>query len=235
MTPTLLIALFVVLAMTLFLLRVLGANHAAPRPVAPPRAPRAAGAASSSRPQPRAQATAQISTAPARQAPSRERMRDRYLAARFPSLFRCCEELKDTRRVIKAARLFFEEDRLDRAHELLDMAITQSPGEERLRLAQLEIAFLERDGVVFTRLARAYRDAHPGSSDWDEVVRLGAAIAPAEALFARSGDAPGHRHYGPWPEMPNWIEASWDLTSEVLAADLHRALVMPAPVLRRAA
>jgi hypothetical protein len=40
--------------------------------------------------------------------------------------------------------------------------------------------------------------------------------------------------------MPNWIQASWDLTSEVLASDFHRAIAGAVPAnhalaLRRAA
>ena len=33
-----------------------------------------------------------------------------------------------------------------------------------------------------------------------------------------------HDHYGPWPDLPNWIQANWDLTAEVVAVDFHRIL-----------
>lgn len=161
---------------------------------------------------------------------ARDRVRDRYLAARFPSLFRECGELADTGRVVKAARLFFEEDRLDLAYELLGLAIRQFPGDEALRLAQLEIVFLARDATQFAGLAAAFRSSHPHSSHWDEVARLGHAIAPSVPLFGGDGSLQAGSRYGPWPEMPNWIEASWDLASDVLASDFHRAMTRPAPI-----
>lgn len=157
----------------------------------------------------------------------RDRIRDRYVSARFPNIFRRCSDLEDTRRVITAARLYFEEDRLDHAHELLDLAIIQSPEDGRLRLAQLEIAFLERNPERFTAHALAYREKHPKAREWEQVARLGNVIAPSEPLFGGVTYLATHAHYGPWPEMPNWIEASWDLTSELLAADFHRAMTRP--------
>jgi hypothetical protein len=151
------------------------------------------------------------------------RIRDRYAAVRFPGVFSGTREKPD--RVIEAARLYFEEDKFDRAQELLALAIARSPREPRLRLAQLEIAFLMREGTLFTRLADEFRGLNREHAAWPDVARLGRAIAPAEALFgAESTGRDIHEHYGPWPHMPNWIQASWDLTSEVLASDFHRAM-----------
>jgi hypothetical protein len=56
-------------------------------------------------------------------------------------------------------------------------------------------------------------------------MRLGRAVAPDEPLFTAGAGARPHEHYGPWPNLPNWIQASWDLTAEVLAADFHRAML----------
>jgi hypothetical protein len=89
--------------------------------------------------------------------------------------------------------------------------------------------------VLFTELATDFRRAYPTRGEWHEVARLGRALAPSEELFGKStGTRPGG-HYGPWPDMPNWIQASWDLTSEVLAADFHRAITRaPVPVVASA-
>lgn len=154
----------------------------------------------------------------------RTKLRDRYIAARFPGMFRGTAGMRDTDQVIKVARLYFEEQKIERAQELLDLAISLSPSAKLLRLAQLEISFLGRDGAVFTKLARAFRTTHPDSPEWADVSRLGHAIAPGEELFGANPGERSHEHYGPWPDMPNWIQASWDLTSEVLAADFHRAI-----------
>ena len=127
--------------------------------------------------------------------------------------------------MIQAARLCFEEERYDQGDELLQMAIEQSPEAEALRLAQLEFTFLRRDARRFVCLASDLRQALPDSGSWHEIARLGRALAPTESLFVTAARKPTNDHYGPWPEMPNWIRASWDLTAEVLAADFHRAMV----------
>jgi len=41
-----------------------------------------------------------------------------------------------------------------------------------------------------------------------------------------------HEHYGPWPDLPNWIQANWDLTAEVIASDFHRILKQRAQTTR---
>jgi len=152
------------------------------------------------------------------------RNRDRYIAARFPCAAQSSEDLDNIERVIKASRLMFEEDKADRAIEFLALAVQRNPDDESLGLAQLEIAFLMRDGATYRALASAFRQRHPASTTWSEIARLGRAIAPRDALFSVVAGARAHAHYGPWPDMPNWIQASWDLTSEVLASDFHRGM-----------
>jgi hypothetical protein len=149
---------------------------------------------------------------------------DRYVAARFPTLARCAADLRDPARVTAGARLFFEERKTDRAFELLALAIAQCPGHEGLKLARLEIAYLMREPQTYVALASEFRQAHAASPAWIEVCRLGRALKPDEKMFGARQANRAHDHYGPWPHTPNWIDASWDLTSEVLAVDYHRAM-----------
>lgn len=155
----------------------------------------------------------------------RTRIRDRYVAARFSGLLRDAGELQDAAKVIKAARLYFEDDNGVRADELLKLAVAAQPHEPRLWLARLEILFLRRDAERFIDAARAFNRAHPTVEAWAEVARLGRALAPAEMLFRNRDGATGpDESYGPWPNTPNWIEAPWDLTAEVAGADFHRRM-----------
>jgi hypothetical protein len=151
------------------------------------------------------------------------RIRDRYIAIRFEGIARSSADLADAARVIKSARLEFEEGSPETALELLELAIEQNYREPSLWLAELEIAFLMRDGPHFTETAREFREAHPDSDKWEEINRLGHALMPEEALF-RESERRANAHYGPWPDLPNWIGAPWDLTAEVQAADFHMAL-----------
>jgi len=152
------------------------------------------------------------------------RIRDRYIGARFPGVARSASDLESVEHVVKCARLYFEDGQPAAALELLDMAIEQDSRAEGLWLAQLEILFLARDAARFIECARAFRALHAGSAQWSEVARLGHAIAPNEALFGAKDGPRDHEHYGPWPDLPNWTQANWDLTSEVLAADFHRLM-----------
>ena len=142
--------------------------------------------------------------------------------------------------MIKVARHCFEEGNLDRANELFALAIPSSPDALALRLARLEIAFLARETGLFRSLAREMHASHPSITEWKDIARLGRALAPDEPLFAAQPGDRGHDQYGPWPDMPNWIQASWDLSNEVMASEFHRALSVRAaqdlgPALDRAA
>jgi hypothetical protein len=154
----------------------------------------------------------------------RRKIRDRYISARCPGVARSAADLESADKVIKSARLYFEEDEPAAALELLDLAIQEIPHESSLRLARLEILFLTRARDAFVASARAFRDDHPAHGAWSEIERLGRAIAPGEALFGGVVASRDHEQYGPWPHLPNWIQASWDLTAEVVAADFHRAM-----------
>ena len=152
------------------------------------------------------------------------RIRDRYIGARFPGVARSSADLESPSRVVKAARLYFEDGQVDTALELLDVAIEQDSRAEALWLAQLEILFLGRNAPRFVETARAFRAMHPASDAWTEVARLGRALTPKEGLFGIASGPRDHDHYGPWPDLPNWIQANWDLTAEVVASDFHRIL-----------
>jgi len=154
----------------------------------------------------------------------RRRIRDRYVGARFPGVARGGADLEHADRVIHAARLYFEDGQGHTALELLELAIAQSPKEPALRLARLEILFLERDAGGFARAARDFLEAHPDNEAWHEIARLGRSLVPGDALFGDPAAPRDHEHYGPWPHLPNWIRASWDLTAEVTAAEFHGAM-----------
>jgi hypothetical protein len=155
----------------------------------------------------------------------RRKIRDRYISTRFPGVAQCSTDLESAERVIKAARLYFEEERNDESLELLELAIEECPRETSLWLARLEILFLSRDAAGYVATARDFRAAHSADAEsWAEICRLGRALAPEETVFGARCGPREHEHYGPWPHTPNWIQAPWDLTSEIAAADFHRAM-----------
>lgn len=157
---------------------------------------------------------------------SAQRIRERYLAARFPGVLKSTADLADTARIIKCARLLFEDGFAARAGELLDLASEAHPLVEATWLANLEIAFLNHDPERYIRLAHAFNRARPESADWPEVKRLGHRLAPMHPRFAGTGERErDFDHSGPWPQMPNWIQANWDFTSEMAAAEMRSRLM----------
>ena len=157
----------------------------------------------------------------------RRKIRDRYIAARFPGIAHCGADLAASESVIESARHLFEERRPALAFELLALAIEEAPQDPSPALARLELLYLARDAERFVAAARDFFAAHPNHEAWEEIRRLGGALAPGEALFGAACAIRAHEHYGPWPHLPNWIHAPWDLTAEVCAADFHRALTSP--------
>jgi hypothetical protein len=159
----------------------------------------------------------------------RRKIRDRYISIRFAGVVRSAGDLENTPRIIRAARAAFEEDHADTALELLELAIEQNVKEKNLWLADIEISFLMRNAHRFVASARAFRLTFPDATEWKEISRLGRALAPGDALFGAREGVRRHEHYGPWPDLPNWILAPWDLTQELSAADFHRAMASEDP------
>ncbi|MCM2329415.1 MAG: hypothetical protein NDI88_16160 [Lysobacter sp.] len=153
----------------------------------------------------------------------RRRIRDRYLAVRFPGAPHTDEELRDSASVIKSARLYFEDGDIDRACELLECAADASDKDETPWLAHLEILYLQRDAPAFTPLAKRFHEHFPNSGRWAEILRLGLRLDPEDPLFrlARPHESAIDEHYGAWPQVQNWIQAPFDLTGDVLAAEFH--------------
>ena len=156
-----------------------------------------------------------------------QRIRERYFRARFPEIEPPSPANPDPTPIIKSARLYFEDGDVERAGELLQQSSEMLPREDRLLLAKLEIHFLTRDLPRFSATARVFEQRFPASPDLPKVRRFGERLQ-VEARVA-AGTASADERYGAWPEIANWIEAPWDLTSEVLAVELRsRLLAMPA-------
>src|SRR4051812_46502602 len=157
---------------------------------------------------------------------TRRRIRDRYIGVRFAGVARGAGDLENPVRVVKAARLTFDEGEAETALELLSLAIDQNAGEPQLRLAELEIAYLARKRARFVEAARDFHELFPRNPDWPEIVRLGRRIAPGEALFARASLSPDSG--AATGEAPRWIDSPWDAARGIDAGEFHRAMTQEA-------
>lgn len=155
--------------------------------------------------------------------PVRRRIRDRYISVRFAGVARGSGDLENPARVMKAARLAFDEGETETALELLALAIDQNAGEPQLRLAELEIAYLARSRVRFVTAASEFHELFPRSVEWPEVVRLGRQLAPNEPLFTRASLPSSETAAA--GEAPHWIESPWDAARGLEAAQFHSAML----------
>jgi len=154
---------------------------------------------------------------------TRRRIRDRYISVRFAGVARGSGDLENPARVMKAARLAFDEGETETALELLALAIDQNAGEPQLRLAELEIAYLARSRVRFVTAASEFHELFPRSVEWPEVVRLGRQLAPNEPLFTRASLPSSETAAA--GEAPHWIESPWDAARGLEAAQFHSAML----------
>lgn len=102
----------------------------------------------------------------------RSRLRDAYARARFPDVIVTSADLGDSGVVIDGARRCFGSGQLERALELLQIAIDEHPECEALWLARLELLGFAGAGTRFLEAVREFLDQHPDSEHFDEVVHF---------------------------------------------------------------
>ena len=153
--------------------------------------------------------------------PVRSRIRDRYISVRFAGVARGAADLENPTRVIKAARLAFEDGEGEAALELLQLAIAQNPVDPSLRIAELDLAWRSGERDRFLDAAHAFRALFPRSVEWPEIARLAHSVAPEEGLFAPPPGAARSGEDGP----PRWLQPPWDAAAPRDAAEFHRAMV----------
>ena len=149
------------------------------------------------------------------------RIRDRYISVRFAGVARGAADLENPTRVIKAARLSFEDGQGEAALELLHLALAQNPTDVSLRIAELDLAWRTGEHARFADAAHTFHALFPRNPEWPEIARLARRVAPDEAVFATpAGAAPT----GAGTE-PHWRNPPWDAAAPRDAADFHRAML----------
>lgn len=152
----------------------------------------------------------------------RQRILDRYISARFAGVANGVKDLMDATHVIKAARLLFEDGQPERSLELLALGAEVNPADQSMTLAELELLYLERNAAGYRRTASRFHFRHPKCDQWPEIRELGRGLGLTDELFRDQGVRENSfPQYGPWPGLPNWIQAPWDLTGEVTLAAFH--------------
>ena len=158
---------------------------------------------------------------------SEDRLRRlRYMHERYPELAARTVSIDEPESVINAARLYYEDNQLGKACELLIYAVEERPQEIRFWLAQFELFRREKMSPQFSDLAQKFQLLFSEAESWPKVRQIGFDLDPANPLYAM--DISAFEKFDPASE--NWLNATLGgdaLTqniSEALIADLRASL-----------
>ncbi len=131
------------------------------------------------------ESTAQIVThvvpKPAEDAASR---RMRYLQSRYQDIAILMPPLDAPQRLLRQAATVYDEGATDYAKRLLKYASYSRPYTEEFWLALLELLYREKFASDYLVNAKWFRQYHPESQHWDELLRIGYLLDASEPLFA---------------------------------------------------
>ena len=160
---------------------------------------------------------------------SEDRLRRlRYMHERYPELAARTVSIDEPESVIQAARLYYEENQLGKACELLIYAVEERPQEIRFWLAQFELFRLEKMSRQFSDLADKFQLLFMHAEAWPKVVQIGYKLDSANPLFASARDLSEPETLTDGSE--NWLNApvggnvSTEHISQALVADLRTSL-----------
>lgn len=147
----------------------------------------------------------------------------RYMQERYPELAARTVSIDEPKSIIDAARLYYEENQLGKACELLIYSVEERPQEIRYWLAKFELFRLEKMSRQFGELADKFQLLFGNTDAWPKVRDIGHELDPGNPLFAA---ATGTGTTSPEkfdPANENWLNAH--ASSDVSAQHISQALV----------
>lgn len=126
--------------------------------------------------------------------------RMRYLQSRYQDIAILMPPLDAPQRLLSQAGTVYAEGATDFVKRLLKYSAYSRPYAEEFWLALLELLYREKFANDYVVNAKWFHQYHPESSKWDEVMRIGYLLDPAESLFA---PAKHWSHEGPEPGI--WL------------------------------
>ena len=147
----------------------------------------------------------------------------RYMQERYPELAARTVSIDEPKSIIDAARLYYEENQLGKACELLIYSVEERPQEIRYWLAKFELFRLEKMSRQFGELADKFQLLFGNTDAWPKVRDIGHELDPGNPLFAAAtgtGTTPPEKFD---PANENWLNAH--ASSDVSAQHISQALV----------
>ncbi len=112
--------------------------------------------------------------------------RMRYLQSRYQDIAILMPPIDAPQRLLRQAGTVYDEGAADFAKRLLKYAAYSRPYAEEFWLALLEVLYREKLASDYIVNAKWFRQHLPASTHWNEVVRIGYLLDPAEPAFAEA-------------------------------------------------
>lgn len=144
------------------------------------------------------------------------RMRDRYIAQRFPQIAEPHIALKKTQEVLHWARQFLDDDRPQMAEELMQLALQEDILQREPWLFLIEAAFLREERSRFNDLTAEFKQRFPGDAALPSMDAMGKELEPNNPNYAHVNE--------PLP-LPEWSMLNSVARNPVLQQKFHASVL----------
>lgn len=148
--------------------------------------------------------------------PAAQRLRERYIAARFLQFPQPTHALKSTSSVMRWARQLLDDEQPRLAAELLQFALEEDRSQRPLWLCLIELAYLGNDPAAFGELSDSFRIRFPDAEALPVIDAMGNKLIPNDPRFAHAVNP---------VVLPDWSTPESELRDGLRQQKLHEALV----------
>jgi hypothetical protein len=148
--------------------------------------------------------------------PAQRRMRDRYIAQRFPQISEPNIALKRTDVVLNWARQFLDDDRPQMAEELMQLALQEDVKQREPWLFLIEVAYLRREVSRFDELSAEFKSLFANDVAAPVIDAMGKDLMPTDPRFA---------HVSTPHDLPEWSLLNEVARNPLLQQKFHASMV----------
>jgi len=144
------------------------------------------------------------------------RLRERYVASRFPQFADNTSQLRNTVEILHTARHLLDDGRPNLAEELLYIALQEEPYQREAWLFLIELAFLNNDAARFDLLANDFRKIFPNGEEQYVIEAMAHDLNPHDLRY---------RYMNSPTPLPNWSSHASQARDQSSQRRYHQALI----------
>jgi hypothetical protein len=147
---------------------------------------------------------------------AQRRLRDRYIAQRFPQISEPHYALKKTDIVLTWVRQFLDDDRPQMAEELMQLALQEDVKQREPWLFLIEVAYLRMEHSRFNELASEFKLLFPEDAAIGIIDAMGKDLTPGDSRYA---------HVSTQHELADWSLLNQVARNPLLQQKFHVSMV----------